>query len=102
MMGLVYRAVPSCLLAAACSIAVHAQSTLKPAPPILTESLVGRDLYVSYCAGCHGSEGKGDGPVGRALNVPPADLTTIARRHGRYRPDLVQATLNGARAPEPS
>jgi hypothetical protein len=47
MMGPAYWAIPSCLLAAACSVAVYAQSTLKPAPPILTESLVGRDLYVS-------------------------------------------------------
>jgi mono/diheme cytochrome c family protein len=101
-MRLAYWVVPSCLLAAAWSAAVHAQSTLKPGPPILTESLVGRDLYVSYCAGCHGAEGKGDGPVGRALNVRPADLTTIARRYGSYQPALVEATLNGTRAKEPS
>jgi mono/diheme cytochrome c family protein len=95
-------AILGCLLAAPSPLPGYAQSTLKPAPPILTESLVGRDLYVSYCAGCHGSEGKGDGPVGRALNVRPADLTTIARRYGSYQPALVEATLNGTRPQEPS
>jgi mono/diheme cytochrome c family protein len=75
----------------------------KPMPPLLTESLAGRDLYDSYCASCHGREGKGDGPVGRALKRAPADLTAIARRNaGAYQPGLVEATLNGTRAADSS
>jgi len=80
-----------------------AQSTQKPMSPILTDSLVGRDLYQTYCAGCHGREGRGGGPVASALNTPPADLTTLARRSGgRYPATLVEATLNGARPLAPS
>jgi mono/diheme cytochrome c family protein len=83
--------------------APHAQSTQKPMPSLLIESLFGRDLYASYCAGCHGRDGKGDGPVARALNTPPTDLTTIARRNGgQFRASIVAATLNGTRPIEPS
>jgi copper transport protein len=35
----------------------------------------GRDLFQQNCQPCHGSEGKGDGPVGRTLNPPPPDLS---------------------------
>ena len=42
----------------------------------------GRQIYREYCAACHGSEGKGNGPVARSLRKPPADLTTLANRHG--------------------
>jgi mono/diheme cytochrome c family protein len=39
------------------------------APPADTGGAV---LYSRFCAGCHGSGGKGDGPNARALPVPPA------------------------------
>lgn len=43
----------------------------------------GRDLFrQSGCTGCHGPEGRGDGPVARTLTVPPGDLRTIAFRQG--------------------
>jgi mono/diheme cytochrome c family protein len=48
----------------------------------LIHSLNGPDLYRSYCASCHGTEGKGDGPVAPALNSKVPDLTTIAQRNG--------------------
>jgi cbb3-type cytochrome c oxidase subunit III len=39
----------------------------------------GRRLYVSYCQLCHGTGGKGDGPLARAMGISPADLTTTVR-----------------------
>ena len=51
-------------------------------PSLTIESLTGRDSYEFYCAACHGRDGRGDGPVGQALRVTPADLTTMANRHG--------------------
>ena len=42
----------------------------------------GKQLYKDYCAACHGSNGKGHGPVARSLREPPSDLTTLAERHG--------------------
>jgi mono/diheme cytochrome c family protein len=35
----------------------------------------GKRLYQSYCTGCHGASGKGDGPAGKTLPVKPADHT---------------------------
>jgi cbb3-type cytochrome c oxidase subunit III len=39
----------------------------------------GRRLYVSYCLLCHGTDGKGDGPLAKAMKISPADLTTTVR-----------------------
>ena len=39
----------------------------------------GRRLYVSYCQLCHGSRGKGDGPLAKEMEITPADLTTTVR-----------------------
>ncbi len=39
----------------------------------------GRALYVSYCQLCHGTGGKGDGALARAMKITPADLTTTVR-----------------------
>jgi mono/diheme cytochrome c family protein len=41
------------------------------APPVPADT-DGAVLYSRFCAGCHGSGGKGDGPNARALPVPPA------------------------------
>ncbi len=36
----------------------------------------GKTLYQTYCAPCHGSKGKGDGPASASLNPKPADHTS--------------------------
>lgn len=66
-------------------------------PEQLIASLKGQDLFHAYCASCHGDDGRGNGPVGPALNVKPADLTTIAQRHGGVFPSpRVRAIIAGA------
>lgn len=35
----------------------------------------GAGLFATHCAACHGPRGQGDGSAGKALAVPPADLT---------------------------
>ena len=35
----------------------------------------GKVLFETNCATCHGVSGKGDGPVGAALQPPPRDFT---------------------------
>lgn len=48
----------------------------------LIDSIQGPALYAAYCAVCHGKGGKGDGPMAKALKVPPPDLTRLAARNG--------------------
>jgi len=38
----------------------------------------GKEMYDSYCAPCHGVDGKGDGPAAPALKAVPTNLTTLA------------------------
>src|SRR3990172_5157245 len=42
----------------------------------------GRVLYLTYCQGCHGLGGEGDGPAAASLRTPPPDLTRLWQRYG--------------------
>lgn len=56
----------------------------------------GKELYMKFCASCHGAEGRGDGPVARHLNVEVPDLALFARRHGgKFPRDLVDRIIDG-------
>jgi mono/diheme cytochrome c family protein len=62
----------------------------------LINSLDGQSLYITYCATCHGSDGKGSGPTATALKTPPADLTQIAvRNSGVFSPRKVERAISG-------
>jgi mono/diheme cytochrome c family protein len=58
----------------------------------------GRDMYLRYCASCHGAEGRGDGPLAGSLAKPPADLTQLAKKNGgQYDERAVMAAIDGRR-----
>ena len=42
----------------------------------------GRALFIENCAVCHGEDGKGEGPMARAMADAPANLTLIAVANG--------------------
>jgi mono/diheme cytochrome c family protein len=42
----------------------------------------GSKLFHSYCASCHGQDGRGDGPAAPSLKSPPPDLRLLARKTG--------------------
>jgi mono/diheme cytochrome c family protein len=71
------------------------EKTIKKVP--ITESEVGsgKQMFVDYCAACHGVDGKGNGPAASALNCKALpDLTTIAKRHNEKSAALeVQSVL---------
>ena len=55
----------------------------------------GQERFLRYCASCHGREAMGGGPVANALKRPPADLTRIELRRGRFDPDFVASYIDG-------
>lgn len=61
----------------------------------------GKQMYVSYCASCHGVDGRGRGPVASSLKIPPADLTQLTRNNnGKYPSTHVVSVLqSGASTP---
>jgi hypothetical protein len=44
--------------------------------------LSGEELFMRYCAACHGSDARGTGPVAQTLNKVVPDLTGLAERYG--------------------
>jgi mono/diheme cytochrome c family protein len=61
---------------------------IKHVPVTPTSAASGQDMYKSYCAACHGTEGKGNGPAASALKVPPPDLTALAAKNGGKYPTM--------------
>ena len=61
----------------------------------------GRIEFLSKCAGCHGSDGKGTGPMSSKFKIKPADLTVLAKRNnGVFSSDAVAEAVDGRRAIE--
>lgn len=70
-----------------------------PAPK--TSAINGKQMYGSYCATCHGLNGKGNGPVSSVLRVHPTDLTELSRSHqGKYpSAHVISVIQDGLNAP---
>lgn len=68
-----------------------------PAPALAPADNNGASLYRTWCAGCHGLTGRGDGPNAKALPVPPArhaDAATMSQRPD----DTLYDTIDGGGA----
>ena len=53
-------------------------------------------LFRTYCAACHGTSAKGDGPLADSMRKRPSDLTEIAKRNkGVFPRDLVLKMVDG-------
>jgi mono/diheme cytochrome c family protein len=57
---------------------------------------IGKWEFQSSCASCHGTDGKGKGPVSEQLKVPPPDLTMLAKKNnGVFPTNAVYETIDG-------
>jgi len=70
--------------------------TVKHVPITNAPSNSGKEMFNSYCAVCHGREGKGNGPAASAMKTPPTDLTLLAKNSGgKYPSSHVAAVIKG-------
>jgi mono/diheme cytochrome c family protein len=78
------------------TILAAAGARARTAAPLGVEPTIqeGRRLYGVYCSNCHGSEGRGDGPMVSVLLERPADLTRL-RRGGEFDRDEIAAAIDG-------
>ena len=78
------------------AVGVHTQAQVKREPIKPIDTVSGPATFKAYCAQCHGVSGRGDGPAAKALKTPPADLTTLAKRHnGQFPAAAVKQVVNG-------
>ena len=77
-----------------CTVAAQDQTQAQPKKVIEhaaikpTSPASGKEMYTSYCAVCHGTDGKGGGPAASALKTAPSDLTTLTKNNGGKFPAL--------------
>jgi mono/diheme cytochrome c family protein len=64
-------------------------------PGAAADDDVGRQLYESRCAFCHGVDGQGDGVAGKALHPPPTDLSSPDFWQAATTEKVRDAILNG-------
>ncbi len=70
---------------------------IKRVPAAQTDPSSGAEMYKSYCAACHGTEGKGNGPAAKALTKAPADLTILAKGNsGKFPQKQFEDTVTNA------
>lgn len=84
------------LLGGLTCFAQETKPAVKHEAAAITSPSSGKEMFMSYCASCHGKDAKGNGPAASALRQLPADLTTLAKRNGsKYPTDKVTSILRG-------
>jgi nucleotide-binding universal stress UspA family protein len=62
----------------------------------MKQTIRGSELFRTYCASCHGTTARGDGPLAEAMARRPSNLTEIAKRNGGQFPsEMVFRTIDG-------
>ena len=62
---------------------------------------VGSDLFRNYCAVCHGTSARGDGPLADRLKKRPPDLTQFSLQSGGTFPAAMVSSIIDGRRPVP-
>lgn len=73
--------------------AASEKPTVKHVPITNVASNSGKAMFNSYCAVCHGKDGKGGGPAASAMKTSPADLTALAQKNGGKYPGAHVASV---------
>jgi mono/diheme cytochrome c family protein len=82
------------IVAVALTVAMLLLSIETPAADFQDYS--GKQLYMRFCASCHGETGAGDGPVSGSFTVMVPDLAMLTRRQGGKFPfDRLHEIIDG-------
>jgi mono/diheme cytochrome c family protein len=88
------------ILAGALAVIAAAAPQRTAGPPEEPALSGGRELYVSFCAACHGAGGRGDGPAAKATKKKALDLSALRRNNGGVFPEkLVKAAIRNEEGP---
>jgi mono/diheme cytochrome c family protein len=90
--------VRSTVLAGACVSLLGVALPAAAQGPGSGDAAKGKQVYSTYCTTCHGDNGDGQGPAGKALNPPPRDFTKGDFKFGDKDEDLFKTISNGAAA----
>ncbi len=83
-------------LAMAQAAPAQSSTTVKHVPITNAPSNSGKAMFNSYCAVCHGTDAKGNGPAASAMKTSPTDLTLLAQKDaGKYPASHVAAVIRG-------
>ncbi len=67
-----------------------------PNTPVRASQSHGSYYFQTYCAACHGTSARGDGPLADSMRKRPANLTEILKRNsGVFPKDLIFQVIDG-------
>jgi mono/diheme cytochrome c family protein len=82
-------------------LCAQSQPVIKKVPLSSTPAHSGQEMFSTYCAACHGKDGRGKGPAAPALKTMPTDLTTLtAHNNGKFpEPEIYHAIAGDGMTP---
>lgn len=85
----------SLLLIASCQRSAKSPESIAPPHPSMYEMQIGKQTFQTYCAGCHGDAGQGDGFNSFNLDPHPRDLSDPAFQKSKSNADLADTIRRG-------
>lgn len=84
-------------LAVVCAASIALAAADRPQETIIPQATAnGSELFRMYCASCHGTSARGDGPLAASMRHRPPNLTELRKRnHDTYSRELVFRIIDG-------